>query len=197
MTRYDIDIHHMSMRSLGGGNDPLNLIPLPIPIHVKVHVAYAMLFDNHEVLLAASFMIYRGSGGVVRDELKQLAIRETFQDLFEDDSAIEAIAEIRCRLSRQMRKAHERRRLGQELSASDQIIIDNYETMKTASKKYQVKIRDMANQIKTGSLTVIESKKDYKLLQRLIAAISIWENQRWIGLVKYNNKVSMLFCYHE
>ena len=117
--------------------------------------------------------------------------------MFEDDSAIEAIAKIRIRLSRQMKKAHERRRLGQELTATDQIIIDNYEKMQTGSRQYQVRIRDMANQIKTGSLTVIESKKDYKLLQRLIAAISIWENQRWIGLVKYNNKVSMLLCYHR
>ena len=84
----------MAMRSLGGGNDSLNLIALEIRIHIKIHLAYAMLFDNHEVLLAASFMIYRGSGGVVCDELKQLAIRETFQDLIEDDSAIEAIAKI-------------------------------------------------------------------------------------------------------
>ena len=91
MTRYDIDIHHMAMRSLGEGNSSLNLIPLEIPIHVKVHLAYAMLFDNHEVLLAASFMIYRGPGRVVCDKVKQLATRETFQNLFEDDSDIEAI----------------------------------------------------------------------------------------------------------
>ena len=79
------------MRSLGGGNDSLNLIALAIQIHIKIHLAYAMLFDNHAVLLAASFMIYKGGAGVVRDEPKQLAIRETFQDLFEDESLIEAI----------------------------------------------------------------------------------------------------------
>ena len=95
-----------------------------------------------------------------------------------------------------MKKAHERRRLGQELNASDQIIINNYEKMQKGSKKYQVRIHDMANQIKTGSLTIIESKEDYKLLQSLITAISVWENQRWIGLVKYNSKVSILLCYH-
>lgn len=80
---------------LGGGKDSLNLISLEIPIQIKIHLTYAMLFDNHEVLLAASVVIYRGSGGVDdRDKVKQLAMRETFQDLFEDDSAIEAIAKI-------------------------------------------------------------------------------------------------------
>ena len=47
--------------------------------------------------------------------------------------------------------------------------------MQAGSRQYQVRIHEMANQIKTGSLTVIESKEDYKLLQRLITAISIWE----------------------
>ena len=90
-----------------------------------------MLFDNHEVLLAASFMIYCGSGGVVCDKVKQLTTRETFQNLFEDDSAIEAIiAKIWCCLSRKMREAHKQRELEQELNASDQIIIDNYEKCK-------------------------------------------------------------------
>ena len=68
--------------------------------------------------------------------------------------------------------------------------------MQAGSRQYQVRIHEMANQIKTGSLTVIGSKEDYKLLQ--LTAISIWENQRWTGLVnKYNNKVSMFLCYHR
>ena len=185
-----IEVHHLAMRSLGGGNDLLNLLPLEIWVHINIHLAYAMLFENYEIQLAASFMMHRGGIGGSLDEDMQVQVLEEIQTLFGDDGAINEIATIRYELSKRSKEAHQRYKDNLSLSEDQQVIISKYNKMQKACQEFRLSMHDMANKLSTGNLTSIDSKKDYKMLQHLVTTASAWTMDRSQAELMYPGRLN-------
>lgn len=179
------ELHHMVLKCLDGSDDSQNTVLLEVIDHIKIHICFALIFDDIQVYRAAAFMLHRGRGEIGEDE---------FYQYLRDDKVLMNHSKIREMYSDELVEVHKKRKNNETLTDQEEKIMQDYKKMQDGYRKYRQEIYDISKMIQLGHTKPADERQYHLMMQvvcftknflhKCVPRAEIRNDKQWIE--KYN-----------